>query len=249
MPDTPTPDAATRCLERALLHRLLSVAFRHPDEGTPEELRRLAAAASGASRLPPRTRERLESAARALAGVDANALVARHERAFGHSVRSGATPYETEYGDSNDTFIQSRDLADIGGFYLAAGLRLDAPERPDHVATEFEFMQFLARKEAHGHEAGDAELVELMDAMQRMFVADHVGRFGPELCRRLVAGGGVYARLGALAAAVIEDERARLRVEPPRARLDLTDPQFGPEEPFGCSPWPAHDADATGFQV
>jgi hypothetical protein len=137
MPDTATPETSTHCLERALLHRMPSVAFRHPDHGTPEALRQLAAAARGTAPWPPLTRERLEAVAHALDGVEAGALVARHERAFAHSVRSGATPYETECGDPNDTFIQSRDVADIGGFYLAAGLRPDAPER----------LPFLLRRE------------------------------------------------------------------------------------------------------
>ena len=102
-----------------------------------------------------------------------------HVRLFGHTARGSVCPYETEFGQGGE-FQQPRQLGKVSGFYGAFGLtvRTDERERPDHVSCELEFMAFLARKEAYALESGDAEMLGETRKAIRLFLRDHLGRFG-----------------------------------------------------------------------
>ena len=136
---------------------------------------------------------------------------------FTLTVSPDSPTWETAYSAS-DVIQQSQRMADIAGFYRAHGLQLGgaARERPDHIATELEFLSFMARKEAVAIEALGPEQVDEWRRTQVHFLADHLGCWGPALGRRIqrLAQGSVYAPVGALLTAWLEAEMAALDARP-----------------------------------
>ncbi|MBI3940874.1 MAG: molecular chaperone TorD family protein [Acidobacteria bacterium] len=143
---------------------------------------------------------------------------------FGHTARGLVCPYETEYGQEA-LFQQPRQLAAITGFYHAFGLapRNSERERVDHVSCELEFLEFLSLKEAYALESGDGDMRAETCKATRLFLKDHVGRFGRAFARSLQEQDsmGFFARLGDLLYDSISLECRRLQIEagPPLLRL------------------------------
>ena len=133
----------------------------------------------------------------------------RYVALFGHAVRGQCPPYELEYGRS-EIIQQANELADIAGFYSAFGLEPEhtAAERLDHVTIECEFLAVLCAKEAVGLQSDSSRLVETAQGAQRAFLKDHLGRWLPSFCRRVVSadGDGPYGPLARLSASLIEAE-------------------------------------------
>jgi len=157
--------------------------------------------------------------------VSAAPLLPRYQELFGHTVRGRVSPYETEYGGHGNLFSQARELADIGAFFSALGLRLppDRHERADHVRCECELMAFLASKEAYAIESGDASMLDATRDAERAFLRDHLGRFAAAFGSALARedGAGFYGRLGALLNALVARECARLGVAAGGEELSL----------------------------
>jgi DMSO reductase family type II enzyme chaperone len=168
------------------------------------------------------------------------ALALAHGRLFGHTAHGEAPPYETEYGEDS-LWAPQREMADLGGFFRAFGLQLDARarERPDHIACECEFMLVLARKEARALALGDAPTAEATARAARLFLRDHLGRWAPALGARLARldPGGFHGALGRLLAAFVAAECARAGVPagPAFLRLRATEPD---PTPAACGPLP-----------
>jgi TorA maturation chaperone TorD len=149
-------------------------------------------------------------------------LQADHRQIFG---LTGSLMYETELGLPHE-FRQSQELADIAGFYRAFGLQTGATvrERPDHLATELEFMYLLTLKEAYADSNAMPEQAEICIDAQCKFLQDHLARWiGPfrrSLERSIDERLGEdelqspYVRLARLAEAFISAEAARLGVVP-----------------------------------
>ena len=158
---------------------------------------------------------------------------------FGHAVRAACPPYELEYGES-DIPQQSRELADISGFYQAFGITLrgDAHERADHVTVECEFMGVLAAKSAYAIMNDDRGGAEIIDDAQRSFLADHPGRWLPALALRLQDADpdGFYGRLGELIEEFISLDCAEFGVEAGHRFMELRpiDPQRDAEIQCGA---------------
>ncbi len=155
---------------------------------------------------------------------------------FGHTARGRVCPYETEYGNLH-TFRQSQDLADIQGYYVAFGLgrREDRRERVDHLGVEYEFLGFLARKEALALEAGDEKQSAVTLRAYRTFLRDHLSRFGVAVSARLSRADrrGFYGRVGAVSAAFLRSECDRLDV--PSEHESLTPRRDEPDRtPMAC---------------
>ena len=144
-------------------------------------------------------------------------LLARYGRIFGHTARSSVCPYETEYGQEG-LFEQPRQLATIMGYYQAFGLttRVEERERADHAGCELEFMDFLCRKEAYALESGDQATCAETRKAQRLFLKDHLGRFGRAFARLLQEQEpeGFFRRLGDLLLDFLTCECQRFRIEP-----------------------------------
>jgi DMSO reductase family type II enzyme chaperone len=223
---TPSEGAALApddlALGRSALWEALALGFRPP---APETLARLASSegaealadvaavldlVSGAPRLSP--------VARALAAGPA-ATVAElrvtYGQLFGHTARGAVPPYETEYGEDS-LWAPQREMSDLGGFFRAFGLRLGAAvrERPDHIACECEFLLVLARKEARALALGAHATAEATADATRLFLRDHLGRWGPAFGTKLARldRGGFYGALGRLLVTFVAAECARAGV-------------------------------------
>ena len=169
---------------RAALYRYLALAFSDPATGSAKALARqrpLAEAALRALRLAP------EMAAAATGRHSDLALKRAHLAVFGHALSKDCPPYGSEYGQAH-IFEKTQTLADAAGFYRAFGLALaeDLHDRPDHIAVELEFMEFLCLKQAwadsKGHSHGQLALCR---KAQRNFLADHLGFWAFSFARRL----------------------------------------------------------------
>lgn len=214
-----TTDRVSRTDARAALYRLLSQAFAYPDERGLTTLieEDLPAASAAAEAFGDDVAEPLAAVGHRLAHAGPERIAEDYERVFTHVVSSDWPPYETAY-TSKGIFQQANDLADIAGFYAAYGVEIsdEERERPDHLSVELELMYLLAFKEAyalrhHTRERADACLED-----QRRFFEDHLGRWAPELARRLARGAGdsPYADLAEVCGAFMEAEAAFLGVDP-----------------------------------
>ncbi len=246
---TPSESAALApddlALARSAIWEALALGFRPPTTETVVRLasregaRALADAAEGldlagvGDRLAPLA---LALAVEPPATVEGLGLV--HGRLFGHTARGAAPPYETEYGEDS-LWAPQREMSDLGGFFRAVGLRLDAGarERPDHIACECEFLLVLARKEARALAAGDEAMREATAGTARLFLRDHVGRwalaFGTKLVR--LDPDGFYGALGRLLATFVAAEcgRAGVAAGPMFLRLRSAEPD---DTPAACGP-------------
>ena len=156
-------------IQRAQVYYFLSHAFLYPQTSWLEQL-------PDALRILRELGMHNElTAANVIDDHDLAYLQLQHRLAFG---LTGSQCYETEFGLPHE-FRQSQELADIAGFYQAFGFRVGGQqrERPDHLATEMEFMYLLALKEAYALENGLVEQAEVCQQAQRSFLRDHLGRW------------------------------------------------------------------------
>lgn len=216
---------------RSALYGVLSLGLHRPGQAGLDRLRSpdTRAALRGAVSLlePGGSRSDLAAALEEwLQSVESLTLEdwqSSHTRIFGHTARGKVCPYETEYGQQG-LFEQPRQLARISGFYRAFGLEAGVErERADHASCELEFLDFLSRREAVAVERDDeSSLMETQKAM-RLFMRDHMGRFGCAFARLLEENdpGGFYGKLGAFLHAFVTLECERLEVRPGLALLQL----------------------------
>jgi TorA maturation chaperone TorD len=162
-----------------------------------------------------------------------------YDRAFGLVCAREGPPYETEYCPNAEPFFRAQQMADVAGFYRAHELETAQAthERPDHVSLELEFLAFVLLKKRL---AADAERRDICDATLRSFFRDHVAWWLPAFATglRRRAGGGLYAAVGRVLAALLPAERGRLGVAAPRVPLEPA-PVEPPEESAACAGCPA----------
>lgn len=243
MPTPSEPAAALGpgdiALCRSAIWEALALGFRPP---TPETVARLAsphgarALADVAAALDAVADSGLEPLALALAVEPAptvDTLGGAYGGLFGHTARGAVPPYETEYGEDS-LWEPQREMSDLGAFFRAFGLRVDAAgrERPDHIACECEFLLVLARKEAYALACGDAPMLETTAHATRLFLRDHLGRWAPALGATLARTDpeGFYGALGRLLArfTTVECGRAGVRAGPAFLRLRSAEPDATP---------------------
>jgi len=234
-----------QALARAIVYRVLSVGFQMP---TAERLRQIGAHERFAPVVTALRQlgnwsgsEGLASAATRLASFDvpdSKAPATAFVRLFGHTTRGLICACETEYGADN-TFHQPQQLADISGYYLAFGLRAAtaADVRADHVACECEFMDFTNRKEALflATRADDAETLEVTRDASRMFLRDHLGRFGRAFATRVMVEDpqGFFGLLGTTLFELLDAECRRLGIATGPVDLAVR-PEVPDETPMAC---------------
>jgi TorA maturation chaperone TorD len=207
---------------RSALYEALALGCRPP---TAETVTRLASAegaealADAASVLDAASGTALAALVRPLASPpprpSVERLDAEYRRLFGHTARGLVPPYETEYGEDSP-FLPAQEMGDLAGFFRAFGLVLHpaAHERIDHISCAFEFLLFMARKEALALERGQKAMRDDIRIAYRLFLRDHLGRFAPAFGKRLARedAGGFYGALGELCAAFVGHECARVGV-------------------------------------
>jgi TorA maturation chaperone TorD len=167
-------------------------------------------------------------------------LAAEYDRVFGLVPARECPPYETEYHTTAEPFFRAQQLADVAGFYRAFGLETSrtAPERPDHLPLELEFLAFLLLKRRLAALAAvpdSAEQIAICDEVFQNFFREHLSWWVPSFTvgLRRKAGGGFYAAAADVLAALLPAERARLNVPAPRQPLKPA-PIERPEEQPEC---------------
>src|SRR3989338_9104756 len=231
---------------RSVLYGALSLGLHYPTEETlsvlrAEDSRRalsdaasfLMACAGGgeedaraasSERAPADLVARVQDWVATFESLSLEEVLARFEKLFGHTARGTVCPYETEYGQEG-LFEQPRQLATIMGYYQAFGLttRTEERERADHAGCELEFLDFLCRKEAYAIESGDEAMRSETRKAQRLFLKDHLGRFGRAFARLLreQEPDGFFGGLGDLLFAFLTWEYGRFRIEPAAVVLPL----------------------------
>jgi len=171
--------------------------------------------------------------------VDLAELRAAHQLLFTPIENRDCPSYETAF-DDRDIFRQTNTMADVAGFYIAHGLAVGGEERqrPDHIATELEFMAFMAAKEAYALDRlGHEELDECVRT-QAQFLTDHLGCWAPSFGLRASAL-AAHPLLGAaarLVTALVQADLDYFGVQPSRV---LDEPTPPPEPDDGsCGPCP-----------
>jgi TorA maturation chaperone TorD len=169
-----------------------------------------------------------------------SAFNAQYESTFGLLVSSVCPPYETEYIGSKFDFQRSNCLADISGFYHAFGLAIsdEHPERPDHIALEFEFMAHLLeleRRAANSNSEYRRDRQQICREAQSHFLKEHLAWWVPAFAKLLCheAHDGFFNAIGVFLAALIPSERVQLNVEMQSRDLSASSPER-PEACEGC---------------
>jgi DMSO reductase family type II enzyme chaperone len=231
-------------LGRSAVYELLSLAFAYPDSDWREDL----AAVLGDLRDHESVtalgiEEALVDFASAFAASEPSEVAAEHNRLFAGEVACSA--HETEY--ALDAFAKGRQLADIAGFYRAFGLEPgDTRGLPDFIATEFEFMSFITRKEAFAAVQGWDDRAEICANAQRSFLEAHLGRWLPAFARELAAIGGPFFRASAvLADAFVAAEVAHCGARPTPITGRIGRPEDAESFTCGLEQAPPDHDDAT----
>ena len=221
-------------IRRAQLYCFLANAFLYPTENWLEDLPDLSPIIQdlGLIDFLPLT-----------CNLQLSDLQAEHRQIFG---LTGSLCYETELGMPNE-YRQSQEMADIAGFYRAFGFQVggERRERPDHLATELEFLYVLSLKEAYAAEQGIDEHVEVCIEARRAFLEDHLGRWIGLFAQSVAHSVGPdradhpYLWLSQLAAAVVQSDAGGLG-------LSLADRRLGEVQPtplgsdISCESCPAN---------
>jgi len=114
-------------------------------------------------------------------------LVPEYHRLFVGPGELPAPPYESVYREGWTVFGES--TLEVKRRYEEAGYALEPSftELPDHVAAELAFMALLTEEEARAWEAQDASAAFSWLVRERAFLGDHLTRWLPGFCDRLLA--------------------------------------------------------------
>ncbi len=203
----PVDVAEETALARASIYRLLAVAFSYPTSGVSETMEAaLAYAQAGAEVIGDDVAACVDRMAGACAGLDDADVEGHYQRSFTLSYSEDCPMYETAFS-AKHLFQQTRQLADLAGFYRAFGVA-PSDNRPDHIAMELEFGYLLAVKEAVARAAGENDHVETCREAERAFLRDHLARWAPLFAGRteVAAAGTVFADAAALLRSFVASE-------------------------------------------
>jgi TorA maturation chaperone TorD len=126
---------------------------------------------------------------------DRSAFSESFDRIFGLIPSRDCFPYEAEYCAHTTDVYRTQRMADVGGFYRAFGLEpsRDEPDRPDHIATELEFMVWLIEKEWFARlekGPGFEGCADICAKAQRGFFENHLSWWALSFCD------GLWKRVG-----------------------------------------------------
>ena len=124
--------------------------------------------------------------------------------------------YEADFVAA-DSFRSMHVIADVARMYAAFGVRVasGAAERPDHIAVELDFMNWLGSKEGHAAQQRQTGNVKLCRRAQRLFFREHLGCWGRAAARALreAAKLDFYQGIGELLERLLGAEAKFLRVD------------------------------------
>ncbi len=143
-----------------------------------------------------------------LADEEKQALPEEYDRLFR---AQGIWLFGAEHTSANE-FEKARALADIMGFYRAAGVE-PQQERPDALPCELEFMHYLVFKEmrASGPRGGRRK-ARICQQMQQKFLADHLLPAGRAIGRAVLeqSENAFYRQAAGDLLEFLENEQRRL---------------------------------------
>ena len=218
-------------------YALLAHCFASPDAAAIERIRDIGASsqsALGSSVLAP--------LAAAAAGATREDLEEQYASLFTLSSSPDCPTFETAF-ISTDHLQQTNRMADIAGFYRAFGVDTGGNGfRPDELSVELEFVAFLCQKQAYAAEHLGAPRVKQTLRAERLFLREHLARWGGPLGRRVAmraSGHAFYAALGSALHDWLDEECSRLAVGPvemvDEPRMEWEDPNAASaseDEPF-----------------
>lgn len=204
--------AEERALARASVYRLLTLAFSYPVRDVRDALPGAMAAAAVAGELLPTLAPAVTRAQAAFEATPEDGLEPGYQHVFTLTYSPDCPPYETAFSAKN-LLEQSRELADIAGFYRAFGVD-GRGERVDHLASELEFAYLLALKEARARLRQEREHVAVCRRAHRQFLRDHLARWAPLIGQRiaLAADDSFVGAAGRLLIAFMREEERFLRL-------------------------------------
>ena len=162
---------------RALSYKLVSVGFLYPEKLWKERMSALIEEFNQAdSSIEPKE---IKDISVFLSKDDSlEELQREHFRLFGPDP---LCPLEITHWTKNGVFMQSRQMADIAGFYRAFGLDIDEGVRVDNFSVAFEFLSYLSIKTLHASEEGNDNHIKItesaMDKFRNEFVLPALKRF------------------------------------------------------------------------
>lgn len=170
-------------VRRAAIYELLARCFAYPDVESWEAMQEAADFVAGfpgdtvASRLCDH-----------LAELDREELEQAHIDTFTAVTSPDFPTYESAFV-CTDPGQQPVIMADVAGFYRAFGLEITQDGfRPDDLSIELSFLGFLCRKEAYAAEHMGAPRVAQARRTRRLFLREHLGRWGGAIGGRLANG-------------------------------------------------------------
>ncbi|MCC6381892.1 MAG: molecular chaperone TorD family protein [Dehalococcoidia bacterium] len=228
----PPASAAESALRRAAAYELLARAFSEPAERELEALRACAAELAPALEGTP-----VAALGSFVPEATVASLAEAHLRLFTLSSSPDCPLFESAFV-CDQPAQQTALMADVAGFYRAFGV--DTPGggiRPDDIRAELDFMAFLCRKEVYAILHLGAPRTRQTVRAERLFLAEHLGRWAPGLGLRVVAraeGSAFYLALGSALRLWVDEECARLGADPGAPltlpRMDLSRPAPEPED-------------------
>ena len=229
-------------LARAQAYALLARGFGRPDARFEADVAEGRFGEALSEALAALGHQELAAAAAGIGGAPQAPLADEFARLFNPSVHGNCPPYGTEYTAAH-VFMRAQQLADVAGFYRAFGLRVAAGfrERPDHIATELEFMQVLTLKEARALARRERAHAAVCRRAQARFLQEHLGRWLAPYCQKLAAldGAGFYIHIAGLARGFVAKDAAELGMEPQVGVV----PRVAEPEPEIACPTPGGEAD------
>lgn len=214
MQDLPN-DTQRRHRAKADAYRLLSACYYEPEEAFLEEdvfgqLERALMAAGSERAADARTM------GACFRGASQEDLRLDYTRLFLGPFNIRSKPYGSVYLDRRDTVMGDSTMAALA-LYSEGGFQVDDAfeEMPDHVAVELEFLYLLNARLGESHSA-TAER-DLLTALERRFVATHLGRWISPFSEAVEEGAATdfYKNLADLTRCFVLD--------------DLRDPAVGPQ--------------------
>jgi TorA maturation chaperone TorD len=193
---------------RADVCRLLAACYYQPGTEFAEEKifdTMLAAAAA----VDPAMAAAVHRLGAAFVADDLQSLLVDYTRLFLGPAHTLAQPYGSVWMDARQALMQESTLAltalyEEGGFEVADDFR----DLPDHIAAELEFLYLLLFRRAEAARNADAAAAAWLDALQRRFLDEHLGRWAPPFTAAVREGAqsAFYRELAALTDAFVRRE-------------------------------------------
>jgi TorA maturation chaperone TorD len=122
-----------------------------------------------------------------LQATDEEELKAAHAGLFIGPFELAAPPYGSIYLENTRRVMGDSTVA-VQKLYRAAGLSLEVPEAPDHIALELEFMHFLIMAEADSVARNDRDEAKAFAATQAHFLRNYLAPWVFEFCAAIRKG-------------------------------------------------------------